>query len=230
MLLTLQICFCILSRIMTDQTKPAKKKRIAAHSPLTKIKALELYLYSSLTLREIAKQVKVPDGTLRSWYQFEKWPAQRRALQKDLQDRLHEETARIIRENRAAVMKRHIKVGGKLEDQIEKVLDKAVEKGDLFKSEDLLNLGRALQSSGKVTGAAVGIDHRNQSDASSPVNILIHTGMSPRPAEDPEPVTVDVPVEDSEPLPDASEFQLSESDESELDDFDLVELDEPDPF
>lgn len=214
------------------ETKPARNpggRRKGAspgkHPSVRHVQGLELYLYTNKTLKEIAKILKVPYHTLLSWYNKEKWAAERRTLAKDLQERLHHETSRIIQENRGAVLRRHIRVGEKIESHIEKLLDKTLENHKLLSAKELFNVGKAFQSSGLVSGNAVGIGEKQQAASTNPVNIMIHTGMSPRPVDDPGPKTIDVEAYDSESLPDQQSAELSEPD-----DFDRVELDEPDPF
>ena len=112
---------------MASRKIPARKRKICKrkqvrghHPPHVKIQARELYLYTASTLLEIADMVKVPVGTIRSWYFIDKWTDARRKLEKDLQERSDFEAAQIIHENRNKVMKRHLQVGEKLEEQIEK--------------------------------------------------------------------------------------------------------------
>lgn len=181
---------------MVSRKTPARKRKLIKrkqvrghHPPHLKVQARELYLYTASTMIEIADLVKVPEGTIRSWYFQDKWPEARRILEKELQERSDFEAAQIIHENRNKVMRRHLQVGEKLENQIEKRVDDANNRDSLLETNQLLDLSRAFLSSGNVTSRVVGLDKASHIGEGGGIKILINTTGTPTPIPpNPEPL------------------------------------------
>jgi hypothetical protein len=160
-----------------------EKHVVGVHPPHVKVKARELYLTTKLTLAEIAGRVAVPLNTVRSWHFHDKWPDERRRLEKDLQERSDFEAARVVQESRVGVMKRHLTVGEKIEDHAEKILDKATEDEKNLKPDDLLSVSKAFQASGNITGRVVGLDQAGgRAGGPTGVAVLINTNFVPTPS------------------------------------------------
>ena len=173
--------------------------QLTSYSPLVKAQALDFYLYTNKTRKQIAAELKIPVETLHTWAVKDKWPAKRRELANDLKERTHAEALRIMNENRAIIMRRHLEMTGKLEEHIGKMLDDVDSRNVLFDPEDIEHVAKALNSSALISGRVVGLDAKQgNGPTGTPVNVLINTNFTPTPIE--QPVTsIDVqPVEDEE--------------------------------
>lgn len=169
---------------------------------IVKATCLAEYLNTSKSLKQIAEEQNINFHTVHMWHRNDKWADRRRKMEKDLEERTVAECVQIASEARAEVMRRHLKVGGKLEDAIEKKLDANAGINAIpMQPRDLADLGKALKSSGDVSGRAVGLDLRRE-EQKSQINLLINTGFTPVPAE-PKPVeAIDVQAdEETEPDP-----------------------------
>jgi transposase-like protein len=155
------------------------------------------YINTTNSLKKIAEDHNVSYHTLQSWYRKEKWPEKRQEIEKDLADRTVAECAKIVSDSRAKVMRRHLKVGGRLEEAINKRLDR---QGENIPPRDLADLGKALKASGDVSGRVVGLDLRKNEQVPQ-VNLLVNTNFTPVPAPQSEPKTVPAEVVDDESDP-----------------------------
>lgn len=149
-----------------------------------------------MTMADIAEQLEVPIDTFRDWYRAGKWPDIRKKLEVDLKERIQAETAKIIAEHKPELLKRHLRVGEKIENQIERTVDAAAKKDSPMKPADLLDTAKAFQASGLVSGKAAGVDGKDNQGGVGNVNVLIHTGFTPTPVVQP---SIDVdPAEDDD--------------------------------
>jgi len=159
---------------------PTVRKR-ATISPVTKARALELYLFSNKTQREIADEVGINFLSLKQWIVVERWGDQRKQLEKDLQEEISLQRTRFVKKNLLKVMKDHLSLGQSFEAEVKRRLDQNVKRGVPTTAEDLERLGKALQTGTNVSARAVGLDRR---DAFAPtqgvnVNLLINTDLKP---------------------------------------------------
>ena len=151
------------------------------------------YLNTSKTLAEIAKSHGVSLPCLLLWHQKGRWTDKRHLMHKDIEERT------VVECRRAKVMNRHLNVGGKIEDMIEKTLDDNKKANKNTHPRDLADLGKALKSSGDVSGRVVGLDSR-QAEEKSQINFLINTNFTPYVAG-PKPVAIDVQSSEDEEDP-----------------------------
>jgi len=172
------------SSAMPDLQKfyPDGRRRVRRHPPHVKVQAKELYMFTTATYKTISEKLGVPKPTLRFWSKEDKWPDERRKLERDLQERSSFEVAKTIRDNVGKVLSRQLAVGEKLENHIQKIVDKALDDDTMLTPEDVMLLAKAFNSSGRITSQAVGIQHRNMrsKDGVTPVNVLINTNFTPK--------------------------------------------------
>ena len=179
-----------------DRIAPAVRWR-ATVSPATKAKALNDYLFSDKSRKEIAEECNISFSTLLTWMKNEKWAEQRRQLERDLQQEISLERTRFVKRNLLKVMKDHLKLGQDFEKEVKRRLDLNSKRASPTTAEDLEKLGKALQTGSNVSARAVGLDRR-EAFAQSPqmnVNLLFNTDLNPTPARPTRPAPVSEPID-----------------------------------
>mgnify|MGYP001569184761 CR=1 FL=1 len=165
-----------------------------------KAKAYELYLSSAMTPTDIALSVAVPENVIRGWIRGGRWADRRMEIEVTLLAEAENKYRRLVLENRAPTVERHLTIGKKLEDLIGKLVDATQGKDgeiDMREVNKMANsidkLAKAWSSATAVTARSAGISDRpfeqrqqqlgGGDDGREPRKPLIVTGSDkPKPA------------------------------------------------
>jgi transposase-like protein len=152
-----------------------------------KQRALELYLTTALTIKEIAQKVGVAYGTVTVWSSRHKWAAVREKYADELRKSFEMEQLDIAKQNRTKVIRRQLGTSENLDDTINAELDtlseNAMDKNGHRKTVGtgkIADLARAAKASADIAARAVGLDKystmaddQNKQQNQSPVLINI---------------------------------------------------------
>lgn len=196
---------------------------VQKYTPYQRQQAKAMYIMEGRSARQISELLNVPVVNIAQWRNLGKWASQRAEIIKELDEKMRADVHRIVNENKTVVMQRHLDIGSKIEQAVEKVVDESLsDDGRPLNPEELELASKAFMQSAKVTGQVVGLSSREHAEGNN-MNILIQTGFTPEPVRilTPTPVTVDVQSEEvHEALP-ASAGEVLE---------DFPEVEEEDPF
>jgi len=144
--------------------------RGSSFSPATKADCFQAYLSTNMSLTDIAGKFGVSSPTIMKWSSDGKWADVRRDLEREGMQQVMSECLALIKQNRKAVLERHLGAASVVEDTVRLVAQRIqaqVERLDAHAAisettvRKLLDLARALDSSGKVSSRAVGMESRS---------------------------------------------------------------------
>lgn len=188
----------MLSATGTEFTTPTR------YDPKVKARAYHLYLNTDLAPDDIAIDVAVPKSVVLSWARDGKWRDRKLELEREVLARAEDSYRQLIIANRKPVLERHLRVGAKLEEAIEKVLDEATRDDGLPSDMKLKRLAEALASATGITARAAAISDKPFGETMSgggdkpKKTPLVVIGVTAQVSPDnaPPPITVTVKDED----------------------------------
>ena len=127
--------------------------------------AYDAYLSGNMDLERIALDVEVSLDVLRGWVRDGNWRERKREVDLELFQDAENQYRTLVAKNRIPVAERHLRVAGKLEDAVEKLLDKVREEID---SDDpspkldmtLRRLSETLSAATTVSARAGGVTEK----------------------------------------------------------------------
>jgi len=182
-----------------DRPRTTGIRRREKHSPLTKSRAFKLYVVGNATRNEVADELGVPMDTVQTWIRKEGWTKQRRDLYKTSIQGVLRKCAKIVEEEREAVLRRHIKASGMLEDKIIETLEKLEVIGPQggIRTDKLLDLAKALKASSEVSSESVGLDRKSDPRGTG-IGLIVQVGVNPSMPESNTPKAIDVTAKEHE--------------------------------
>lgn len=138
----------------TEFTTPTK------YDPRVKARAYDLFLNSDLNATDIAIDVGVPRDVVMSWAHNGNWRAVKLSMEADMMKDAESKYRRLIAENRAPVIERHLRISAALEDAIERVILDATKDDGMPSDMKLKRLAEALSSVTGISARAAGVSDR----------------------------------------------------------------------
>lgn len=125
------------------------------------------FVFEGKSYREVSKAHGIPEATLKQWGKRDKWLDQRRETEQEIMESLRLEALKIYKDNRSALMLKHLAIGDNLDRSINAALvdnmrvvgDKTIT--DLQPS-DIRELAVALKNSADVTHRIVKITDKSE--------------------------------------------------------------------
>lgn len=139
---------------LVQGTEFTTEKNVA---PAVLAKAYELYLNTDLDITDIAVSLSVPRSAVAAWVRNGKWEARKQELIQELFKSSEDKYRALILANRAPTVERHLRVGKKLEEAIERNIDEATADGGAPSDMRLKRLAESLSSVSSVTARAAGV-------------------------------------------------------------------------
>lgn len=134
------------------------------YDPKLKAKAYDLFLSTDLSVTDIAIDLGLARPVLAYWIAKGAWSKRKREIEAQEMDRAEDNYRRLIIQNRGPVVERHLRVSGKLEKAIEKVIDEALKDDGIPSDMKLKRLAEALSSATGVSARAAAISDKPFSD------------------------------------------------------------------
>jgi hypothetical protein len=127
--------------------------------PQVKIKAYDHFLNSTMDLEQIAVLLEVPVASVKTWSRQGNWVSRRQDVMDVAMKESEQQMSAFIIKERQPTAERHLKVATKVEEAVDKTVDKLTKENDDGSMDPRLLkvLAEALSSSAGVSGKAVGI-------------------------------------------------------------------------
>lgn len=129
------------------------------YAPELRAKAYETYLYSGESVEDIAIECGVERKVVMAWIRNGKWRQEKDRIERELMLRAEDGYRDVLLAERKKVLKRHLRVSEKLELGIEKLIDEALEAGQL-NDRVAKRLSEALSSVTAISARAAAITDR----------------------------------------------------------------------
>jgi len=154
---------CAVDAITTVETYE-HTTAVRHYDPVIKARAYELYLHSGGDMTDIALQLQVPRNVVAKWACDGKWSKRKEILALEIMKAAEFKYRDFMLTNRMGTVERHVRIGAKLEEAVEKLLQK-LEDNQSVSSTEVRRLADALSSVAAVTARASGVsDHDIGSD------------------------------------------------------------------
>jgi len=137
---------------------------VTEYDPKVKAQAYEMFLNTDLCITDIALDLGVSQKVIAGWSRQGNWRARKEEIEVELFRSAEDKYRAVIIKHRVPTIERHLRVSGKLEDSIEKVIDHECEK-DEPNSMTLKRMAEALASSAGVSARAAAINEKPFSEA-----------------------------------------------------------------
>jgi len=143
---------CAVDAITTVETYE-HTTAVRHYDPVIKARAYELYLHSGGDMTDIALQLQVPRNVVAKWACDGKWSKRKEILALEIMKAAEFKYRDFMLTNRMGTVERHVRIGAKLEEAVEKLLQK-LEDNQSVSSTEVRRLADALSSVAAVTARA----------------------------------------------------------------------------
>jgi transposase-like protein len=184
------------AEIKTELARGTEFTTVENYDPRVKAQAFNSFLTTDLSLSDIALDLGVSSKVVASWSRKGGWLERKKEIETELFKSAEDQYRRLIVEHRVPTMLRHLRVSGKLEEGIEKVIDEETKDDRTPNDMKLKRMAEALSSSATVSARAAGIsekpfsDHESEKQGKVPL-IAINVVARPAATELGTPVTIE---------------------------------------
>ena len=96
------------------------------YDPVDKTRAYELFMTTDRDLTDIAIELGVNREVISAWSREGEWLARRKTFEAELMRAADEKYKAFVMENKLPVLRRHIRISGKMENAIEQIIDEEI--------------------------------------------------------------------------------------------------------
>lgn len=146
-------------KLIKRVTKPYTT--VKHYDPGDKAKAYELFMTTDRDLTDIAIELGVSREVISAWSTQGAWLERRKAVERELMQAADEKYKAFVMENKLPVLRRHIRISGKMENAIEQIIDEeikaAAEQGKPMDDKLIRRMADALAAVTGVSAKAIGL-------------------------------------------------------------------------
>lgn len=175
-----------LDRIQADKPFTTVKR----YDPADKARAYEMFMGSDKDAADIAVELGINRAVIATWAREGGWVAKRKEIELELMRMADEKYRAFVTENKLPVLRRQVRISGKIEVAIEQIIDDEISKADkegrAVDDKLIRRMSEALATVSGVSTKAVGladtvIENNSQGGGRVP---LVAIGIGPQVPQD----------------------------------------------